>query len=105
MSADYIPEDEFWESWGVVQKGDGGLFDYDDIKDQPSNHVWTILESGSDEDDSWYASPGIHYVNRLGYVITKKPWVDELRDAIYFLDDMERDDDDDQTDEEENGDE
>lgn len=94
MSAGYISENEFWEHWGVMQKADGELFDYEDVKDLSLNHVWTILESGTDHNNNWYASPGFHYVNRLAYVLTKKPWVDELRDAIYFLDDMARDDDD-----------
>lgn len=90
MSDDYISEDEFWENWGVIQKGDGNLFDYKSVKDKPIDHVWTILESGSDENDNWYASPGFHYVNRLGYVLTRNPWIDAFQDAIYFLDDMER---------------
>ena len=32
---------------------------------------------------------GIHYVNRLGYVLTSQPWVDAALDAIYFLEDMD----------------
>jgi hypothetical protein len=103
MEPEYISEDEFWEEWGVIQKADGDLFVYEDVKDMPVNQVWTILESGSDENDNWYASPGLHYVNRLGYVLTQKPWIDETRDAIYFLNDMEHDDaaDDDAPNEEE----
>jgi hypothetical protein len=30
--------------------------------------------------------PGIHVVNRLGYVITCKRWEDPNLDAIYHLD-------------------
>ena len=71
------------------------MFEFKDVKDQPLNHVWTIIESGSDEDSNWYASPGFHIVNRMGYVMTKKPWTDELRDAIYFLDDFDHEEDDD----------
>lgn len=87
-----IQEDDFWENWGVTQKTSGDLFDHQDIKDKPIHHVWTILESGNDEDGSWYASPGIHYVNRLGYILTRKPWTDFCRDAIYFLDDVQNED-------------
>jgi len=87
MSDNYITEDEFWDEWGVVKKPSGDLFDYEDVKDQPLNHVWTILETGSDENDNWYASPGFHVVNKLGYVMTEKAWEDDCRDAIYFLDD------------------
>ena len=94
MDPDYISEDEFRDERGVVRKSSGDLFEFADVKDQPFNHVWTILESGDGEDDNWYASPGFHTVNRMGYVMTKRPWTDELRDAIYFLDDFDHKDDD-----------
>jgi len=87
MSDDFITEDEFWDGWGVIKRPSGDLFDYEDIKDQPLNKIWTIIESGSDENDNWYASPGFHLVNNLGYVMTEKAWEDDSRDAIYFLDD------------------
>lgn len=32
--------------------------------------VWTLLE----EDDTLWISSGFHYINRLGYFITKKPF-------------------------------
>ncbi len=80
-----ISEDEFWISWGLIQSSDEGLFDLKDVKDCSINHVWTIVESGDDVDDSWYGIPGIHYVNRLGYVITKMAWKDGAVDAVYFL--------------------
>ncbi len=79
----------------MIQKASGVMFEFEDVKDQPLNHVWTIIESGSDEDGNWYAPPGFHIVNRMGYVMTKKPWTDELRDAIYFLDDFDHEEDDD----------
>lgn len=89
MDVSFIQENDLWENWGVIQKPSGDLFDHQDIKDKPIHHVWTILESGNDEDGNWYASPGIHYVNRLGYILTRKPWTDFCRDAIYFLDDFQ----------------
>ncbi len=92
MDADYISTDEFWDEWGVIQKSDGVMFEFEDVKDEPVNRVWTILESGGGDDGNWYASPGFHVVNRMGYVMTKKPWTDELRDAIYFLDDFDHED-------------
>jgi len=88
MDDSLIQEDELWESWGVIQKPSGDLFDHHDIKDKPIRHVWTIVEPGNDKDGNWYASPGIHFVNRLGYILTRKPWTDPCRDAIYFLDDF-----------------
>lgn len=91
MDENHIQEDDFWDNWGVIQKSSGDLFDYADIREKPLHHVWTIVESGDDENGNWYASPGIHYVNRLGYILTRKPWEDFSRDAIYFFDDFERD--------------
>lgn len=83
MEFGYISEDEFWEGWGVIQKSSGVLFDFMDVKELPLHHVWTIVESGV-HGDRLYAMPGFHYVNRVGYVITRVPWRLESRDAIYF---------------------
>ncbi|MEO7068022.1 MAG: hypothetical protein ABI114_14010 [Rhodanobacter sp.] len=89
MDVDYIGEDEFRDEWGFIQKSDGEMFEFDDVKDPPVNRVWTVLDSGDGDDGNWYASPGFHVANRVGYVMTKKPWTNELRDAIYFLDDFD----------------
>lgn len=86
MVAAYISETDFDEQWGVRQRMDGNLFTFDDVKGEPPEHVWTVVESGDDADGNWYASPGLHVVNRLGYVLTQRPWVDATLDAIYFLD-------------------
>lgn len=88
-----IAADDFWDSWGVKHPADGGLMEFDEARTHPEDHVWTVVESGDDEDGNWYAAPGFHLVNRLGYVVTTRPWVDYTQDAIYFLDDMEDDED------------
>lgn len=95
MEPNYISEDEFWDDWGVIQKSSGELFEFEDVKDRPVGNVWAILESGDGDDGNWFASPGFHIVNRMGYVMTKKPWTDELRDAVYFLDDFDHEEDED----------
>lgn len=82
-----ISEEEFYRDFQPLLKPSGDLFQFSDVCDQPPEHVWTIVESGDDADGNWYACPGFHTVNNLGYVLTKKPWVDETLDAIYFLDD------------------
>lgn len=82
-----IPEHVFATEWGILLKESGDLYHFDEVKDQPENHVWTILESEDDADGNWYAAPGFHYVNKLGYILTQKPWADDTLDAIYFLDD------------------
>lgn len=91
MEDELISERDFEDIWGVYLKPSGDLFFFDDVKDQPLNHVWSIVESGDDADGNWYAEPGFHVVNMLGYVMTKKAWTDNTPDAIYFLDDLEHD--------------
>lgn len=90
MDSEYISESEFWDEWEVIQKASGDFLDFEDVKGQPLNQVWTIIESADGDDGNWYASPGFHVVNRLGYVMTKRLWTDELCDAIYFHDDFDR---------------
>lgn len=43
-------------------------------------HVWTVVESDSDE--SSYLIAGPHIVNRVGYVISKRPWA--TGEEIFF---------------------
>lgn len=43
------------------------------------NTVWTVVDC----DGKLYISPGFHFVNRIAYVITTIPWVDEQRDVLY----------------------
>jgi len=84
-----ISEEDFDAIWRVTVSPSGDLFCYEEVIDQPLNHVWTIVESGDGEDGNWYASPGFHTVNRVGYAVTKKSWDLTTPDAIYFLDDMD----------------
>ncbi len=91
MSDAYISEDAFWSDWGVIQKSDGGMFDFDDVKDQPVERVWTIVDTGVYEDQNWYAMPGFHIVNKLGYIMTRREWTSDTPDAIYFLHEDEDD--------------
>ena len=90
---DCISEREFEDVWRVYLKPSGDLFQFDDARNQPLEHVWTIVDSGDDSDGNWDAQPGFHVVNKLGYVMTRKPWSDSTPDAIYFLDDFEQEED------------
>ena len=47
----------FWEDFQLVRRLD-------------DSYVWTVLDSGCDA-DQWITS-GIHYVNRVCYLVTKK---------------------------------
>jgi hypothetical protein len=93
---DYISEQDFVEFWGAHGKGSGDLYFCDEVKLLPLEHVWTVSEGeeldedGFNLDGNWYASPGMYVVNALGYLITKRPWTDGTRDAIWYLDDDEQ---------------
>lgn len=88
---DYISERAFTEDWMAHAKPSGDLFFFDEISAFPLEHVWTVLaDEGVHEDETedasnWYASPGVHLVNALGYVVTEKPWQTDTSDAIWFL--------------------
>lgn len=83
-----ISEDEFHKVWGMQLVPSGDLLSFEDIRFQPSSQVWTVVESGDDCHGNWYAIPGADVVNRLGYVLTVKPWDVGTPQAIYFLDDV-----------------
>lgn len=88
---DTMSEDEFWGEYRPMQapdpNGEGGhmwemrqieFFDGDEI---PTNRIWTVIDGDGGD---LIASPGVHFVNRVGYVVTEKPWTDETRDAYYL---------------------
>ena len=90
---DYISEHDFDETWRAHAKSNGDLFSYDEVNSFSIEYVWTVSECeevdgvGFNVDNSWLASPGIHVINALGYVITEKPWAAGTPDAIWYLDD------------------
>ena len=80
-----LSEDEFEEQFGLVTRPAPGfttLFDAEDIQDIDPNRVWTVIDT--DQDDKLYAIPGLHCVNRVGYVVTERPWPHENIEAVYF---------------------
>lgn len=83
-----ISEQEFTDDWQPMLQPSGDLFQFADVCVKPLQHIWTIVDSGDDSDGNWYACPGFHVVNMLGYVVTKKAWSNDTWDAIYFLDDI-----------------
>lgn len=42
------------------------------LKKIPNNRIWTII----DEDGEMFIIAGYHFVNRLGYLVTKEEWSD-----------------------------
>ena len=89
---DLISEDDFFEVWGAKTTETGDLFDFNEVRSHENNFVWTVVEAGDESDRNWYAMPGYHVVNKMGYVVTEKPWAVDTPDAIYFLDDFENHD-------------
>ena len=83
-----ISESEFHSLWGAQVAADGALLRFENTRLRPPSQVWTVVESGDDRDGNWYAIPGVHLVNALGYVTTTRPWNAHTPQAIYFLDDV-----------------
>lgn len=44
-------------------------------------HIWTVTDAGED----MYATGGFHYVDRMGYLVTEKPWDNANDIAEYFI--------------------
>lgn len=55
------------------------------VKAQDPKHVWTYLDGG----DTIIISSGFHYVNRLGYIVTKEPVANEYVEYQETLEDSE----------------
>lgn len=89
---EFISEADFHDVWRVTTKDSGDLFEHAEIRDRPMRQVWTIVDSGDDSDPNWYAFPGVHPVNCLGFVLTHREWEDASIQAIYYEDDAEKED-------------
>jgi hypothetical protein len=74
-----LTEDEFDEQFTVVLGADGESVrdDYKGI-DPNSKNLWTIV----DADGSLYAVSGVHFINRIGYLVTEEAW-DEDIEAVW----------------------
>jgi hypothetical protein len=84
-----LTEDEFDAQFTVLEGPDGeSIRDGHDGIEPDSRHLWTIV----DADGSLYAVSGLHYVNRIGYLVTEEPWTEDT-EAVWFLaeDDDEED--------------
>ncbi|MGH8074190.1 MAG: hypothetical protein ACREO4_08970 [Lysobacter sp.] len=82
-----ISEQEFTTQW-QPRTGEGGdLLNFEELAGIAMERIWTI--TSSPEDNNWYAIPGVHAVDRLGYVITERAWDQSTPQAIYFEDDLE----------------
>lgn len=81
-----MKEAEFWERYIPLetpgQEGNGNyLREYDAVKDLDIHYVWTVVEG---DDGTWVIDSGFHVVNKLGYLVTKNPWVTGLESGEYM---------------------
>ncbi len=58
---------DIWGGIGLETFGE----DFDLVRTLDENYVWSVVESGCDSDQ--WITPGIHYVNRVCYLVTEKP--------------------------------
>jgi len=93
-----LSETQFMETYNPINKGSEGEYMMDDhaeavrfaeARGLSHKNVWTIIESG--EDETLYVSAGFHLVNRLGYIVTEKPWETALEEGVWMEDDFDRD--------------
>ena len=57
---------------GIAFETYGDEEDY--VRQQDDRHVWTEM----DGDNGVYIVNGMHFVNRIQYYITNKPWTDDV---------------------------
>jgi hypothetical protein len=48
--------------------------DWETIQNADPRCVWTMVEG---DDESWVIVAGLHYVNRIYYILTEQPWTAE----------------------------
>jgi hypothetical protein len=53
--------------------------EWDTVSKSPPGTIWTLLES----EGIWWIGPGIHIVNRLGYLLTVEERVGDEADYLY----------------------
>ena len=69
-------------SWGgAMFETFGEELEYVKMKAEKGNNVWTIIEG---DDDSRFIVNGVHFVNRIGYLITREEWEGETEVEIEF---------------------
>jgi len=67
-----IDDDDFERQFGQVDAPSGeSYWEWNEVKDIPPHRVWTAVEG---DDDGIYLLPGVHRVNRIGFVVSEKEW-------------------------------
>jgi hypothetical protein len=70
----------------IIRENEGMVFetygeDLDFVKTQDQKRVWTVVDG---DGENPVITAGYHYVNRIHYIITIKPWEDEFLELPYI---------------------
>ena len=85
-----IGQDEFVVAFSPIKasaNGDNMVQTYSEAQKFASkngygdDHIWAITEG---DDESLYAVAGFHVIKVLGFVITEKPWVTGIEEALWY---------------------
>lgn len=77
----YKPEDNPFANSGFIYECSGNEAEYvKAVADNALNRVWTLIDG---EDGFLYVSAGMHFVNRIGYVVTEVPWETGMEEYFY----------------------
>jgi hypothetical protein len=73
---------DWWSHFEAVKTENGDNYIIPPGVEVDEHYVWTVLDDG---EGNLCISPGFHYVNRLDYIMTTKPWTDadEEKEWIY----------------------
>ena len=78
-----MSDDDWMKEFDLVLNADGSLFEISQNAEfqelVEAQRVWTMLDC----DGSLYLSPGVHWVNRMSYHVTNKPWTNESVDVAW----------------------
>ena len=84
-SADnYLTDDEWDAQFDPTYEEDGNLReikegDADWAELVAAKRVWTMMDCDGD----LYIGPGVHFVNRMSYHVTRLPWTDTTPDVLW----------------------
>lgn len=53
--------------------------EWETVRNTPSENLWTLIDC----EGLWWISPGFHYVNRIGYLLTKQACRSDEWDYLY----------------------
>ncbi len=91
LDGEYPDFDEFGQPFTLMKNPfdasaalDGCSFgwvgaEWEMVRNAPSENLWTLIEC----EGLWWISPGFHYVNRIGYLLTNEARQADEPDYLY----------------------